>query len=87
VTDKHAPREACLPGLRDICDGVRQESRAGTPVDTGTLRAGWRTSRTAGGDPTVVNDVPYARFVEYGTAHRPPVAMLGRALARYRAMS
>ena len=87
MTDKRAPRAACADGLRGICGDIRQEARAGTPVATGTLRNGWRVGRTAAGDPTVRNDVPYARFVEYGTAHRPPAAMLGRALARYRTMS
>jgi hypothetical protein len=33
----------------------------------------------------VVNPVPYARFVEYGTRHMAPAAMLGKALARARA--
>jgi hypothetical protein len=84
VEDKRAPRLACRDGLRDIADGIRSEARAGTPVRSGTLRNGWRIGRTGDGDPTVRNDVPYGPFVEYGTARRPPVAMLGRATAKYR---
>jgi hypothetical protein len=84
VTDKSAPRAACRDGLRDIAGGIQAEARAGTPVRTGTLRGGWRIGRSPAGDPTVVNDVPYARHVEYGSGHRPPVAMLGRAMAKYR---
>ena len=87
MTDKHAPRAACRDGVRDIAGGLRDEARAGTPVRTGTLRAGWRVGRGHDGDPTVLNDVPYARFVEYGTSRRPPVAMLGRAMARYRGIA
>jgi HK97 gp10 family phage protein len=84
VEDKGAPRRACRDGLRDIAGGIRDEARAGTPVRSGRLRAGWRVGRLADGDPTVTNEVDYAPFVEYGTRHMPPRAMLGRALARYR---
>lgn len=84
IEDRDAPRRACRDGLRDIAGGIRDEARAGTPVRSGRLRNGWRVSRGGDGDPMVVNDVEYARFVEYGTRHRPPVAMLGRATANYR---
>jgi HK97 gp10 family phage protein len=84
VEDKSAPRRACRDGLRSIAGSIRDDARAGTPVRSGRLRNGWRVGRGADGDPTVVNDVEYARFVEYGTRHMPPAAMLGRATANYR---
>ncbi len=46
-----------------------------TPVATGRLRDGWRI---ADGDTVgrrVVNDVPYAAAVEYGSRTRPGAAM------------
>lgn len=83
MTDKGAPKRACRDGLRDIAGAIRDDARAGTPARTGRLRNGWRVG-SRDGDPSVVNDVDYARFVEYGTKHMPPAAMLGRALSHFR---
>ncbi len=85
VTDRSAPRRACRDGIADIARGVMNDARAATPVVTGTLRRSWRTSTVANGDTQIVNDAPYARFVEYGTRRMAPRAMLGRALAKARA--
>ncbi len=52
----------------------------GTPVATGRLAAGWRIADTGTPMPRIVNDVPYAGHVEYGTAARPGAAMLRRAV-------
>jgi hypothetical protein len=86
VTDRKAPRREVAPGIKAIASQVRSDAAAGTPVETGRLRAAWRVQNypSAQGQ-TVINDVPYARFVEYGTRYMPPAAMLGRALARARA--
>jgi HK97 gp10 family phage protein len=84
VTDRRAPRRACRDGIADIARSVMADARAGTPVDTGTLRGAWRTRTTADDDTEVSNATPYARFVEYGTRHMAPRAMLGKALARAR---
>ena len=84
VTDRRAPRRACRDGLADIARGVMADARRDTPVDTGRLRSAWRTRTKADDDTEIANDVEYARFVEYGTRHMAPRAMLGRALARAR---
>lgn len=49
---------------------VRNDAIKKTPVDTGSLRAGWkiRVERMGkGGKVTVSNETSYARSVEYGT--------------------
>lgn len=84
VEDKTAPRRACRDAVRAIAGTIRDDARSGTPVRTGRLKGAWRVGRRADGDPSVVNDVEYAAFVEYGTKHMPPAAMLGRATANYR---
>ncbi len=59
-----------------------------TPVDSGRLRAGWRVVvsgrglRIAG---AVSNSVPYARYVEEGTAKTSPRGMFALTLADLRA--
>jgi len=63
-----------------IAEAVAVAAAAGTPVASGRLRAGWRVvagERAA----RVVNDVPYAAAVEYGTARTQGRAMLRAAVA------
>jgi hypothetical protein len=86
VVDRHAPNRAASDGIRGVAERTRAEAQAGTPVDTGRLRRGWRVERgRLPGTWVIVNDVPYAAFVEFGSGrNRPPAAMLGRALAAER---
>ena len=85
VYDRRAPRQVVSPEIRRIAERVRTRAAAATPRLTGRLAEGWYVE--AGRDPgtsLVRNDVPYARFVEYGTRRQPARAMLGRALAAER---
>jgi hypothetical protein len=50
-----------------------------TPVDTGRLQAGWELE-VKGGEFEVRNPVEYAGYVEYGTEHMAPRAMLATTL-------
>lgn len=52
-----------------------------TPVDTGRLRAGWHVVDLGPGRRRIANEVPYAVFVEYGTANMAPRAMARTAMA------
>jgi hypothetical protein len=82
VTNAIAKRLAVQPQILEIATQIAADARASTPVTTGRLAGGW-----PGRDPgttLVVNDVEYARYVEYGTRRRRAVAMLGRALASRR---
>jgi hypothetical protein len=90
VTDPQAPARLVSPGLRTQAEAVMAEAKANTPVITGTLRRGWRTARDAELSWAVLNDTPYAVYVEFGYRTRSGrrvagQAMLGRALARARA--
>jgi hypothetical protein len=89
VTDKSAPKRQLARGVNVVARQLARDAASFTPVRTGRLRAGWRVEQ-AGTHSRVVNDVPYARAVEYGSRRAngtlvPPVAMMGRALARARA--
>lgn len=54
--------------------------KARTPVDTGALQNGWGTTmRQESFD--IWNTQDYAAYVEYGTEHQPPKAMLRSSLA------
>lgn len=51
-----------------------------TPVRTGVLRDGWQGD-ISGDLITISNEVPYAEYIEYGTPHIAPFAMLGQTIA------
>lgn len=85
VTNAQARRLVIQPEIRRIAEELAAAAAASTPRDTGALAGGWRV--VAGRDPgtsLVVNDVLHGLYIEYGTRHRPAVAMLGRALASRR---
>lgn len=85
VTDPSAPRRACSGMIRQVAENVAADARSRTPVESGDLKAGWKVEPgRAEGVWLVLNDVPYARFVEYGTRNDPAHPMLGPAAARYR---
>lgn len=73
-------RVAADPGALEIVDhlaGVWVEtSQRDAPVDTGQLRARTAVESVSGartrGTGTVVSDVPYAGFQEYGTRFQSP---------------
>jgi hypothetical protein len=85
VTDVQALYDAVDPLARDVAVLLASNTAADTPRDTGRLAAGWHVVDRPKGRFVVTNDVPYARFVEYGTKDVRPVAMLGRATAQARA--
>jgi hypothetical protein len=85
ITDPTAPRRCVQPDIAGIASQVAAAASANSPVLTGRLARSWTT--TPGRDPgttLVSTDVPYARFVEYGTRYRRADAPLGRALAAVR---
>ena len=85
VTNPRARRWVIQPDIRRIAEGVAADAAQNTPRLTGRMAAGWRV--VPGQDPgtsLVVNSVPYARFVEYGTRRQRADAPLGRAVASRR---
>ena len=86
VTDPTAPRRAVAPDIRGQAEHLAADAASRTPVETGTMAAAWQV--LPGDDVAtslVVNDTPYARFVEYGTRYQAPAAPLGQAAAVARA--
>ena len=85
VINPLAPREAVDPAIDEVANHMRDEVASRTPVDTGTLQAGWQVQ--AGRVPgvrLVYNDVSYARYVEYGTSRMAAEPMLGPVVAEMR---
>jgi hypothetical protein len=85
VIDANAPRRESQATVRAAARKVSKDARDGTPVRTGALRDGWRVVPAGNYDSRVTNAVKYGRYVEYGTRHHAPAAMLGKAVARARA--
>lgn len=84
VTNPDAPRRAADRGIGEIADRIRDEAAARTPVDTGRLQASWHVVELGEGAREVATDVPYARYVEYGTRYDAAQPMLGPVVAQYR---
>jgi hypothetical protein len=85
VTDPGAPRRVVDPAIGDITDKLAEDVRARTPVQTGRLQEGWTVERgPAEATRLLVNPVPYARYVEYGTKNMRAEPMLGAAIAEAR---
>lgn len=85
ITDRKAPRREVDRYVRTLANSIMSDARSATPVRTGQLRNAWRTVRSGEfARYRVLNDTEYARFVEYGTRHMAPAAMLGQAVARHR---
>jgi Bacteriophage HK97-gp10, putative tail-component len=83
VTDPKQIRTACQAGVAAIAEQVAARAAANSPRRFGRLAAGFRTQPGYDdpGTTVVVNSVPYARFIEYGTRHMRAYAPLGRAAA------
>jgi hypothetical protein len=85
VLHPEAPRLVADPNVGEITHQLRDEVASRTPVETGTLQAGWQVKHgEAVGVYLLFNDVDYARYVEYGTSKMAAEPMLGPVLAEAR---
>lgn len=68
----------------NIAKAVKKDAEALTPVVTGRLRDGFELKESSGlgSDATVINEVPYAGFIEFGTENIQPRAMVGQAVIK-----
>jgi HK97 gp10 family phage protein len=80
VLDRTAPKRVVDPAISRVSTEVMRAAQARSPVETGRLRSGWTVRKIAAGRYMVVNPVPYAKFVEYGTKDTPAHPMIGPAL-------
>jgi hypothetical protein len=85
VTHPRELPQAVAPQTHTVADDVAADTVSNTPVRTGRLAAGWKVSHYGGTEWLVTNEVPYAKHVEFGTRHAPPVGMLGRAFSQAKA--
>lgn len=82
VLDAMARRRCVGPNVRRVAERVARDATSRSAVYSGRLAGAYRTE--AGRDPAttwVVNDTPYARYVEYGTKRKPARPALGAAMA------
>lgn len=82
VENWRARRYAIQPNIQEMGARIAAAAAGAAPRRTGRLAASYRT--VPGADPGTVlitTDVPYARFVEYGTRYQRAYAPLGRAAA------
>ena len=80
VTNRRATREAITPITRRVAEQLLSVAIASTPVDTGSLRGGWRmVPGRAPGAFIIENSVPYGRYIEFGTVDVSARHMLGIA--------
>lgn len=81
VTDHAAPLLAVDHDIGAIARRLAEDAAAGSPVDTDELAAGYYTVREGPAHYAVRNDVPYWRFVEFGTRYDQAQPAMGPALA------
>ncbi len=84
VLDSHAPRRATDADIANAAMDLWTDIGNRTPVDTGTLLRGWQVVKVKDSLYHVVNEVYYARFVEFGTSDSRAVPAVGQALASAR---
>ena len=85
VLDPTQPARVVDRGVRRIAEGIVRDAKSRTPIGpTGDLFRGWQSSPINPGVWLVVNDVRYARYVEFGTRKMDPQPMLGPALMKAR---
>lgn len=92
---RHARSPAAVRAALALADRVKDAAEPATPVDTGRMRASWRTAagvqhgRAVGRVYNIARDpktgAPYPAFVEYGTDRMRAQRVLGRALDAVRA--
>lgn len=73
----------CIEMCNNIMEAVKDKAMGICPVDTGTLRAGYRVDKaTSLTDNAVLsNDVEYHNYVNDGTPKMAPRAMIETAIA------
>lgn len=84
VSNPEAPKRVADPHIAERAHRVMSIAVSESPRETGELADGYRVERLGDSHYAVVNDVPYARFVEYGTTDMRAEPAFGRAIAEVR---
>jgi HK97 gp10 family phage protein len=61
---------------------IQKEAATRSRVDTGNMRSGWRTRKDGTLEWTILNEVNYTAFHEFGTRYISPQPMLVPAVER-----
>jgi hypothetical protein len=86
VLNRQAPKMAADGIVAGIANQVRDAVAAQSPRGkTGRYAAGWRVQKLKPGVYQVSNEVPYGRFIEYGTRYVPARPVFGRIISGVRA--
>jgi HK97 gp10 family phage protein len=70
--------------VAETLEEIRAEAAARSRVDTGQMRDGWATVMDSPTSGTVVNEVEYTAFNEWGTVKMPAQPMLTPAVEHAR---
>ena len=76
-------REFSNAEIKKFATATLRKIRSKTPVRTGALKAGWYIEQMVNSgivELTILNDVPYAVYVEYGTEYMMGVHMLEQTI-------
>lgn len=84
ILNPDAPRKVCDADIADVANRVMLEAQARTPYRTGELADGYHVTKIEDSRYEISNDVPYARFVEFGTVDMPAEPAFGQAIAAAR---
>jgi hypothetical protein len=86
VLNRQAPKQAADGIVAGIANQVRDAVASQSPRGrTGSYASGWRVEKLKAGVYRVINEVPYGRFIEYGTRYVPARPVFGRTIANVRA--
>lgn len=86
VLNRQAPKMAADGIVRGIAEQIRGAVAAQSPRGrTGRYADGWRVRKLKAGVYQVFNEVPYGRYVEYGTRYVPARPVFGRVVSNVRA--
>jgi HK97 gp10 family phage protein len=85
VLDSTLPRQATDAVVARVANGIRDAVMSQQPHRTGALAGGWHVTRLNPSVYLVANDVPYGRYVEYGTRSMPARPVFGQVIAQVRA--
>jgi hypothetical protein len=81
ILNPDAPRIVADGDIADVAMRIQLEAASRSPHDTGELAGGYRVVKLGESHYAVVNDVPYAIYVEYGTVDMQADPVFGRAIA------
>lgn len=86
VINRSAPKQAADAIVAGIANQIRDAVAGQSPRgETGAYAAGWQVEHLKAGVYRVFNNVPYGKYVEYGTRYVQARPVFGRVISSVRA--